>query len=343
MNRSSLPPPEELHLIQADGKQTLKARQNTFPHWARNYTLDQFLDREETLARAEFAKDNMITWILVDKRNPSELYGHCETFKRKAFYQGGEIVCFSVASVFVPEKYRKRGYGSRMIQCLSETLSQHGNSCSNLYSDVGVHFYSRHGWKVYPNDTLVIHVDEVLPFDINAIEHLLTIDHSNIDVIAEVDYASIKQKMATAVGKGEMFQIIPSSACYRWHWERSLHEALHSNKPIPTHFGAYEKSPKSGNFIIWQMDYYQSKLYVLRLAVQDFSVLEQLLLKSICVARAHCLRKIEIWDVSRFPVELLNKYGKVVQREESHSSLNMLSSEKDESVFWVGNEKYSWV
>ncbi|KAJ3088385.1 hypothetical protein HK102_008866 [Quaeritorhiza haematococci] len=151
----------------ANDDQVLQARRNNYAEWgvSANLTIDRYLEREQHLANRDFAKDGLITWILVPAKDatgfePGTILSACETYRRPALVTLGDgqvhkVRCFSVASVFTPAKYRGHGYAGTMMKLLLELLRtqlrvDEGVWASNLYSDIGPVYYNRLGWKVYP-------------------------------------------------------------------------------------------------------------------------------------------------------------------------------------------------
>ena len=75
---------QEFLLKEASLEQIIKTHKNTHSTWGKDYTLEEYLKREEKL-RASKMGFSLIVWVLVkkDELDSLNLYAHCETYTRK--------------------------------------------------------------------------------------------------------------------------------------------------------------------------------------------------------------------------------------------------------------------
>lgn len=147
-------------------------------------TEEEYLRRDAEMDKDEHAINRKLTtWVLCSREDPEslEFKCSCETFLRRGlvFRRNSaqidndtpeQVSCYAIASVFAPERYRRRGYAKHMMRLLHWVLAPpsslpstfpeawglpperpswlaHGHF-SALWSDVG-HFYGSCG----PNGT----------------------------------------------------------------------------------------------------------------------------------------------------------------------------------------------
>ncbi|KAG0274274.1 hypothetical protein BGZ96_004400, partial [Linnemannia gamsii] len=145
----------DLHLIPTTVPRIIqKTSTNNMEEWAKGVPEDQYLAREDRLAETAFSSEGrLVTWVLVPKpgadateaykaghpgvggvggafvedgveeENLERILGALETFERPGLVartEGNEegvkdVSTMSIASVYVPSKYRHHGYGHLMM------------------------------------------------------------------------------------------------------------------------------------------------------------------------------------------------------------------------------------
>lgn len=121
----------------------------TFPEWGTRLTLDQYLERERVLREHPFSR-GMRTWLLVDG---AEVLGSCETFDNVSRVGASRGTSWSIASVYVEEKFRGRGYATRLMDLLCIEAERQGRQACVLFSDVGLRIYERASFVGVPATT----------------------------------------------------------------------------------------------------------------------------------------------------------------------------------------------
>jgi predicted N-acetyltransferase YhbS len=122
-----------------------------FTAWgAPQLSREQYLRREEFLRGTAWAGANLRSWVLV---SDGEVVASCETYRMRSRAWGKDGVAQGVASVFVEDRLRRRGYAERMMRLLVERLRSEGAQASILFSEVGVTLYGRCGYLARPTTT----------------------------------------------------------------------------------------------------------------------------------------------------------------------------------------------
>ncbi|KAI9665512.1 MAG: hypothetical protein M1831_001654 [Alyxoria varia] len=173
------------NVVSIDSEILAQLRRNTV-EWKGTLSDEAYLRREAQLADQDLTRSGgLSTWLYVqdeEKKNagfskdtaPSRrVLAGCETIRKRALVasygnngavQNGasdaikveEVIAHGVASVFVPEELRGKGYGGMMIAHLGRSLKNWKGDPSTdnekvafsvLYSDVGKKFYAKHGWQ----------------------------------------------------------------------------------------------------------------------------------------------------------------------------------------------------
>ncbi|KAL2267222.1 hypothetical protein VTJ83DRAFT_4499 [Remersonia thermophila] len=173
----------ELILVRPSPAELARTWRHTYPKWGAALPSEQdYLDREAYLTMAPLGRDGGLTrWILTIRGLPADqrpILSSCESLRKRALValpaangtkQDEEVtlvegITHAIGSVFTEPAYRGRGYASRMMREVGERLktwqAERAPLLSNtprrtlfsvLYSDIGKHFYARHGWAAFPS------------------------------------------------------------------------------------------------------------------------------------------------------------------------------------------------
>ncbi|KAI8051998.1 hypothetical protein BDF22DRAFT_689499 [Syncephalis plumigaleata] len=285
---------------------------NVVEQWGQGITYEQFLQRERLLSEQPgFTGDKMSFWVLVPASDPDTLepLAHCESFDRTSILvMPGDndespivkhVRCWSIASVFCPEKFRNRGYASELMALLRREAERTGITLSTLVSDVGAEFYARFGWHVYPS------VEASFPAKSGDIAL------SNIEMLTETDIASVASADANELQARAMAlmdrstddtpiaALLPSEANYRWHWARTqFYAQIESMHPKPTVMGAIlvdDTGRSIRNHIIWHHDLPKKITRVLRFCCESVEVGQQLIAAAQNEAYSLGLNQVIVW------------------------------------------------
>lgn len=108
-------------LRESTPEEYLKIISINFEAWGHPLSLEEYIDREFTLAK--IAKDERQSWVLT---RGDDILSSCETYKRPILAKiEGKIISgssFGVASVFTPLGLRGNGYASIMMRMLNESI-----------------------------------------------------------------------------------------------------------------------------------------------------------------------------------------------------------------------------
>jgi GNAT superfamily N-acetyltransferase len=124
----------------------------TFASWGGGLSLPQYLARERRLRACAYSK-GLVQWVL---REGSELLASCETYAVPFVHSAPdgtrlrEGLGHGVASVFVEDRLRGKGYASIMLQRIHERLRGEGALCMYLMSEIGPTLYERLGYVARP-------------------------------------------------------------------------------------------------------------------------------------------------------------------------------------------------
>ncbi|OMH81318.1 Lysine acetyltransferase [Zancudomyces culisetae] len=326
-------------------------------------------DREHVLANQDFTGKNITIWLYGEKKERLSETGSLnfksslETFKRKALIKRKgkseveEILCHSIATVFVPICNRGHGYANGMIGELYKALSKLGEA-STLYSDIGRKFYSKFGWDVHPFVITDIEISAINQSDKQATDTeqfvVELIDEELAKEVAEEDCKRLAVQLEEMdSSQSTKFLILPEVSAYQWRWAREKFEAEkcfgidHSNGNGLKIFGARIKN--STSFIIWAHKFRENKMYILRENWSNEKHIKPLMDACIAECKKHSLSKITSWNLNPASIAVLEReYGPVAvtsntMPELSLPSLAIFNKEKDEKVDWVLNSDYAWV
>lgn len=119
-----------------------------YASWGGALPLSQYLAREAQLWRHPFSQRGLRLWLL---RQGDRVLASCETYAVPLHqtFPGQPTVpgtAYGVASVYVAEPLRGRGYASELLRGVQAQLAEEGAACSYLMSEVNPAIYERLGY-----------------------------------------------------------------------------------------------------------------------------------------------------------------------------------------------------
>ncbi|CAG8614265.1 9302_t:CDS:2 [Cetraspora pellucida] len=335
----------------------VRTNRNSYIEWGYpQLTIDQYLKRESVLSNDVYNSENFKVWILISTKdaddasniNESTILSACETFKRKALItlspgQVQEVTCYSIASVFTPPQYRRKGYASTMMKLLSDKLRfEFKAPFSFLYSDIGTDFYGRFGWKAYTLKEVRFKVDDNFTTPPENSETVITIDLSNLESVIQQDYELIKKEFSKLNKKSLV--VLPINPTYNWFMERSKH--FSNLNEYPKILGAkilkdqdINNQKLSKGFVIWHHDFQYNKLEILRFRSDSPQTTQLLIQKAKQEASRFKFKQVILWNPDLRLLDL-SKEGEIVEMTTKLPSLAWYVN--DDNVDWILNEKYAW-
>ena len=292
-----------------------------------------------------------------------------------------EMTIHSVASVFCNPTYRGRGYASRIMRELAEMLRNwqvEERRCigSVLYSDIGKTYYAHLGWHPFPNNTHIELHPSVAPKPPRATQ-LLSAD---LDQLCQKDESMIRRAMTKTSDTRIRMMFVPDLDHMLWHHKKEefVCDRLFGKQPLAK--GAIVGQPGNRIWVIWTRRFYgdpesaasSNTLYILRLVIENQPAVSSLLsegkelpcdpgqlalqveqLKAVLqTAQAEAadwkLLHVKLWDPTPLVQALVELAGiqhcKVERELEGIASLlwNGEGSGKEDTLQWIGNEKFAW-
>jgi hypothetical protein len=349
----------------------------SFLAWGDALTLPQYLEESAFLTTVPLAKDNgMSVWMLTDKtlaQDQRPILCSCETFRKRAFItdtkgQFTETIIHGIASVFCNPKYRGRGYAARLMRDLAIMLPSwqiESMRCvgSVLYSDIGKTYYANLGWHPFPVNSHI----ELDPMNAPTPSQARNLLVKDLDQLCKDDETMIRRAM-TSMSNGKIrMMLVPDLDHMLWHHRKEEFACDKLFGKQPQVKGAI--AGQSGNRIwaIWTHRFYgnpesassDNTLYILRVVIenQDADAEQramqaeqmQAILQAAQIEAAewklHC---VKLWDPAHLVQEMLERAGiphRNVEREEDSIASLLWCGEgsgKEDTLEWIGNEKYAW-
>lgn len=291
-----------------------------------------------------------------------------------------ETITHGVASLFCHPAYRGRGYGSRMMKELAAVLRSwqvESKKCVGcvIYSDIGRKYYADLGWHPSPAN---FHI-ELAPLIASKPSKAKELLSGDLDQLCKEDEALIRKRMTGKSGKIQMM-IIPDHDHMLWHHKKEefVCEKLFGKQPKVK--GVVTGLPGSRIWAIWTHRFYGdpgctssgNTLYILRLVIEnqamastfpshdrevDFDAgqrklqAEQLktVLESAQIEAAEWnLLDVKLWHPTPLTEALIEcagiQYCKVEREQEGIGCLLWYGggNGREDTVEWIGNEKYAW-
>ncbi|KAF9923141.1 hypothetical protein FBU30_006763 [Linnemannia zychae] len=389
---------------------------NNMEEWAKRVPIDQYHAREQHLASTAFSSEGrLITWILVPKpdanvtsayealtkdgegvrggfvesdeseANLERILGAVETYERPGLVarvgeEGGikDVSTMSVASVYVPSKYRHHGYGKLMMKLLWEEMESQKIAFSFLYSDLGPDFYGDFGWTARTCTQIVIPTTYTLPTQPSArtrssvrpvaLESIATSDQLQelMDQDALLVRKDLEHRLTLATSDSTnkiktLVAVTPEIRAIQWLYARAWFNASvvfaknHTPEAIESglHYGV--RVPGSTTqFVLWHHDFTDDNLFILRWRIDpspskdDDEDLDAISLAFAQAAKDEAkkwnLSKVVFWNGDSHLADLLGLTVDI--RKDSIPSLGLLNNaypgHQPAELEWVLNQKYSW-
>lgn len=120
----------------------------TYPLWGQALTFQQYRAREMILRETAHCRRAYRLWgaMVGDQRVAS-----CETYALPFVYRGLRYVAWTIASIFVPEELRGRGYATALMKELLLRAKTERISICVGYTETGTALYDRLGFQPRPN------------------------------------------------------------------------------------------------------------------------------------------------------------------------------------------------
>lgn len=369
----------DLHLTHPSTREFEAIYSLSFLAWGDALTLPQYLEESIFMTTVPLAKDGgMTVWFLTDKtqlQDQRPILCSCETFRKRTFVmdangQFGEAIIHGVASVFCNPKYRGRGYAARLMRELAlmlPTWQVESEPCigSVLYSDIGRSYYAKLGWHPYPLNSHIefdaMHVPELSQVGVRRIIE------KDLEQYCKDDEGMIRRKMVSSSSQKTRMMLVPDLDHMLWHHRKEEFACDKLFGKQPNIKGAATGDFGNRIWVIWTHCYYgnpeysspDNTLYILRLVIENEDAnlgqrqtqvkqLHRLIQAAQNEAAEWYLPSVKIWDPAHLIQDLIERTGiqhrKVERESESIACLLWFGpgSGKEDTLEWLGNEKYGW-
>lgn len=213
----------------------------TYTSWGKSLSIEEYLRRERRMRALAFSQ-GLRQWSLLDG---TQLLASCETYEVPATHtRAGKVqtgLVHGVASVFVEEKLRGRGYASQLLSRLHEQLRSEGILGCYLFSEVDPKLYARLGYVVRPL----------------RLTRYAAVDKSRERLPAELPWRWLSESAVPALLQ-QRYQTFRPSLCVQtspqqldWHWQRGRFYGEALSRPSSPWVGAQAGSA----FALWMPIY----------------------------------------------------------------------------------------
>ncbi|KAF9092048.1 hypothetical protein BGX23_004654 [Mortierella sp. AD031] len=298
--------------------------------------------------------------------NLRRILGAVETYERPGLVatvaEGvKDVSSISVASVYVPSKYRHHGYGHYMMKLLWEEMEKKGTTLTFLYSDLGPDFYGEFGWTARTCTQITIPTTYILPTS-PAVRTRSSVKPIALDPVAtdaqlqeliDQDALLVRQDLqrrltdvaAVADTNGEakktIVAVTPEIRAFQWLYARSWFNASHIVKsPKQPTASEIQSGLNYGiripgtttQFVLWHHDFTDDNLFILRWRLDPSTTTPDEDTDAIALAFAQAaIDEAKKWNISKVvfwngDAELATLLGLEVKvRKDSIPSLGLLN------------------
>ncbi|CAG8844498.1 20446_t:CDS:1, partial [Racocetra persica] len=176
--------------------------------------------------------------------------------------------------------YRHKGYASKLVELLSDKFKiEYKAKFSYLYSEIGPNFYPRLGWKIFSHKEIRFNVDNKYLTPLENSESIIAINNSNLEYVVNKDCELIKNDLGKLNKKS--VAILPTKPAFYWLFQKTkLYSNFLTDDNDSKLFGAIIMNEKNNsisknfnenfndelleNFIMWNHDFKDNKLFIIR-------------------------------------------------------------------------------
>ncbi|GMM52366.1 hypothetical protein DASB73_033290 [Starmerella bacillaris] len=314
---------------------------HSFSHWGHALTFEQYVAEGEKIGKI-LADDNLTVRNFALVAN-DKLLASCEVLERPLYCGGGKYaVDNGVASVFVPDECRRKGYAELLINSVVNKYRSSENQLS-LWSDVA-DYYSRCGFRLLDGVKNKVHptvfVNSPGSADINSFSS--SISFLGINDMTEIIELHRKQVFALAdAGEGNV--IVPNAGSYGQLQNRILIEEEYLNMSPTTEFGAVVKEDgELKAWMSWGFLLSYKKLIVMGTSGSSSDIAKLLIMASSVASRiglhVHLFETTLVGNKLEDVLAELKKLGADAELKGREGSWPMVISEHK----WVGAGGYGW-
>jgi GNAT superfamily N-acetyltransferase len=379
--REKLPPAasQDLRLEPATDLEYAQTNYLNAGEWRGVLSMEDYLRREDVLQATELCREGRITgWILTSDALGKNADGSrpilaaCESILVHAYIavdgKMTSIQAHGIASVYTRPEHRGKGYASRMMQDLGKRLetwqSPNGeqNQFSCLFSDIGSHFYARHGWKVFPSTHILLPAVDNDSY--TAMKSPISLDELSLTDLKQLPtvrwFEQILQKKSRSEPHKFLVGVCPDNDHMEWQIARDQIQTQIIGKEVSTVYGAIHRD--TGLALIWCRVYaakkFEWQLHILHVVtppkLPDSKIAEEamaaLLLRAQLEANTWEMEAgVELWDPSQLVIDAAQRLRsqeqglvEVITRGQEHLCSLRWASDPTEDVVWLGREKYAW-
>ncbi|KAK1656026.1 hypothetical protein BDP81DRAFT_414005 [Colletotrichum phormii] len=318
--------------------------------WAPPMSLENYMAREVALSKTALSSQCNY-YVLFNPADPEHIISSCEATAKTLLIRDAssstlrEEKAYAIASVYTNPTYRSHGMATLLLNRLKEAMDA-DSKASALYSDIGLTYYARLGWAVYPSLQVSLIPDD--PSVLRKPDGVRYLEESEVPAYCEKDVEILKKKLANLPEDGKTHvAFAPSADQMLWHFTRDSFMAKQLSGRDVTHRGAATVDGKA--WVYWDHDFREKKLKVLRVAGDPEADVTALLQAAVIEAAEWGLAKVLVWNpdegVSASAKRVSDRTGgavRVVFDERLDGSIPSLRWKGEGEVVWEDNEYYAW-
>ncbi|TRM65148.1 hypothetical protein BD626DRAFT_567085 [Schizophyllum amplum] len=349
-----------LSLYPATPEQIYEYRSRMFPSWGRGHTREQYDARDNALDDLEHAADGkMVSWVLAPRDHPKSLDFKCacETYRRKGRYYDGEmktVTCYGIASVFTPDRNRRKGYAKHMMHLLHWVLAdeQFLKDFPGVGSPPPREFYkacgdtlTTGGWVTQDAMSTIWEV-EVTASKVSApASGWEWLSEKEVGEVWKEDVPLLEKEImerAKEVGK-PVAAFMPDHGVGAFQHMRLVLSEPHG--PLITKSWGVKATEGSLAYATWSVDVHgltptvRKTLLLTRLRVQSQEQFKELMGMVVGLAKEGGFQKVEFWNLpANLEAEAQTMGGVTSERTAHFPSIKCYASD---DVVWVFNEKWA--
>jgi len=128
------------------------------PLWGGGLPVDRFQAFQHRLADAPEAKDRyrLLGWFPEER-----LTSAMKAYQLRAAFAGKKLRILGIGAVFTPPELRRRGYAAAMLRAVMRESASAGVHAAVLFSDIGVRYYERLGFRVLESRECAVDADDL--------------------------------------------------------------------------------------------------------------------------------------------------------------------------------------
>jgi GNAT superfamily N-acetyltransferase len=164
--------PKVCSLRQGNDAEIYEVLQGSKEVWGSGISLEDYVEYHSLIRNHPWSQEHYKHLILIDEDR--HILSSCKTYDYQVRIDSEILRLCGIGAIFTPKRDRGLGYASQMLDYLLDELREQGFDLAMLFSDIGIDFYARLGFRLFDKkDPVYVFLGTgIEPAEIQILNHL---------------------------------------------------------------------------------------------------------------------------------------------------------------------------